>query len=28
MDVTLRITEVFCSLQGEARTVGRPTTFI
>ena len=28
MDVKLRITEVFCSLQGEARTVGRPTTFI
>ena len=28
MDVKLRVTEVFCSLQGEARTVGRPTSFI
>ena len=25
---TLRITEIFFSLQGEARTVGRPTTFV
>lgn len=25
---SLRITEIFCSLQGEARTVGRPTTFV
>ncbi|MBS15015.1 MAG: 7-carboxy-7-deazaguanine synthase QueE [Gammaproteobacteria bacterium] len=24
----LRITEVFCSLQGESRTIGRPTTFV
>ena len=27
-DATLRITEIFYSLQGEARTVGRPTAFI
>ena len=27
MEVKLRITEVFCSLQGESRTIGRPTTF-
>ena len=28
MEVKLRITEVFCSLQGESRTIGRPTTFV
>lgn len=28
MAVTLRITEIFYSLQGEARTVGRPTVFV
>ena len=28
MSATLRITEIFYSLQGEARTVGRPTVFI
>jgi len=28
MSATLRITEIFYSLQGEARTVGRPTLFI
>ena len=28
MEVRLRITEVFCSLQGESRTIGRPTTFV
>ena len=28
MDATLRITETFLSLQGEARTVGRPTAFV
>ncbi|MEK9747111.1 MAG: 7-carboxy-7-deazaguanine synthase QueE [Pseudomonadales bacterium] len=28
MEPALRITEIFCSLQGEARTVGRPTTFV
>ena len=27
-DTSLRITEIFCSLQGEARSVGRPTTFV
>ena len=27
-DNTLRITEIFHSLQGEARTVGRPTVFV
>ncbi len=27
-DATLRVTEIFFSLQGEARTVGRPTTFV
>ena len=26
--ISLRITEIFCSLQGEARTVGLPTTFV
>lgn len=28
MSATLRITEIFYSLQGEARTVGRPTVFV
>lgn len=28
MEASLRITEIFCSLQGEARTVGRPTVFV
>ena len=28
MEVKIRITEVFCSLQGESRTIGRPTTFV
>ena len=28
MEVKLRITEVFCSLQGESRTIGWPTTFV
>ena len=28
MEVKLRITVVFCSLQGESRTIGRPTTFV
>tara|TARA_A100001388_G_C28771216_1_gene503961 strand:- start:1336 stop:1983 length:648 start_codon:yes stop_codon:yes gene_type:complete len=28
VEVKLRITEVFCSLQGESRTIGRPTTFV
>jgi len=28
MEAKLRITEVFCSLQGESRTIGRPTTFV
>lgn len=28
MTETLRITEIFCSLQGEAATVGRPTVFV
>ena len=28
MSATLRITEIFFSLQGEARTVGRPTVFV
>lgn len=28
MAATLRITEIFCSLQGEANTVGRPTVFV
>jgi 7-carboxy-7-deazaguanine synthase len=28
MESALRITEIFSSLQGEARTVGRPTTFV
>jgi 7-carboxy-7-deazaguanine synthase len=28
MESVLRITEIFSSLQGEARTVGRPTTFV
>lgn len=28
MQQTLRITEIFCSLQGEARTVGLPTVFV
>ena len=27
-DLSLRLTEIFHSLQGEARTVGRPTVFI
>lgn len=27
-DISLRITEIFCSLQGEARTVGCPTVFV
>ena len=28
MEESLRVTEIFFSLQGEARTVGRPTTFV
>ncbi len=28
MEVKIRITEAFCSLQGESRTIGRPTTFV
>lgn len=28
MDASLRITEIFCSLQGESKTVGLPTVFV